>query len=137
VLRDGIGSGLVSITVKSPAEYCQTEDHGTVTGTVQTLSNCRCKPASQAQPPGAPPESGGCPTIVNAHKDIRHPSLGPVRIFLLWNASTDGLADGCIVAVAANGTVIRPIPVAAYADSPQQANFAFATRRLIRLATRS
>jgi Ca-activated chloride channel family protein len=102
------------------------ESGGTVTGTVRSIVLCRCKPKPPLSLPAAPPQSGSCPGMIKDHSDIDHPTLGPVRIFLLWNAPSDGPADGCIVGVAASGKVITPIPVSVYADSPYQKNFAFA-----------
>jgi len=67
-------------------------------------------PAARVVIPSEPPPNSGCDGTVTARHDIEHPTLGPMRIFLLLNDNTTTDA-GCVSAVTSSGTALPPIPV--------------------------
>ncbi|MDQ1247249.1 MAG: serine/threonine protein kinase, bacterial [Actinomycetota bacterium] len=71
--------------------------------------------------PTEPPPNSGCGGLIVAHHDFEHPTLGPMRIFLMDDPRELGPDAGCVSAVTAGGTVLPPIPV----DATSQ--FAFAS----------
>jgi hypothetical protein len=58
-----------------------------------------------------PPSNSGCAGTVTAHQDVRHNSLGVVRVFLLLDASARSRSQGCIAAVTSSGKVLPAIPI--------------------------
>jgi serine/threonine-protein kinase len=61
--------------------------------------------------PDVPPSNSGCEGTVTAHHDVKHNSLGVVRMFLFLNTSAQSDSEGCIAAVASSGKVLPAIPV--------------------------
>ena len=74
-------------------------------------------PSATAAPialPDLPPSNSGCQGTVTAQHDVKHKSLGVVRVFLLVNPWARYPSEkGCIAAVASSKTVLPAIPVAA------------------------
>ena len=61
--------------------------------------------------PDAPPPDAGCQGNITAHQDVRHPSLGAVRLFLLLTPAQQVSDHGCVVAVAHTGKAVIAIPL--------------------------
>lgn len=61
--------------------------------------------------PAYPPTNSGCQGTVTAHQDINHPTLGPVRIFLILKSEYGTGSRGCIAAITAAGAVLPAIPL--------------------------
>jgi hypothetical protein len=80
--------------------------------------------------PNSPPPDSNCPGSTLAHADIRHPRLGPVRIFLTASAPDPvvALSHGCVVAITGTGTGtnVASIPIVVAADTNNKPAFAFA-----------
>lgn len=65
---------------------------------------------SDASFPPSPPAAAGCDGKVLDHRDIRHPDLGPVRVYLVRRAPYP-LPAGCVAAVTGSGRALDPIEV--------------------------
>jgi hypothetical protein len=61
--------------------------------------------------PDAPPPDAGCQGEITAHRDISHPSLGTVRLFVMLTVTKQVSDHGCVVAVADTGKVVIAIPL--------------------------
>lgn len=66
--------------------------------------------ASAPSFPPSPPAAAGCAGEMLDHRDIRHPDLGPVRVFLVRRSGSDGPA-GCVAAVTGSGRALAPVEV--------------------------
>ncbi len=65
---------------------------------------------SDASFPPSPPAAAGCAGKMLDHRDIRHPDLGPVRVFLVQRPASDRPA-GCVAAVTGSGRALAPVEV--------------------------
>ncbi|WP_307856903.1 protein kinase domain-containing protein [Mycolicibacter acidiphilus] len=87
------------------------------TSATATLTPPVSMPPSSAQAaslPDNPSPNSGCPGTASAHRDLDHPYLGRMRVFLIPQTPSYGAAVGdgaCISAVTAAGSVLMPIPV--------------------------
>ncbi|MET9352614.1 hypothetical protein ABZY14_06260 [Streptomyces sp. NPDC006617] len=66
-------------------------------------------PSDASFPPG-PPAAAGCAGKTLDHRDIRHPELGPVRVFLVQRPASAPPA-GCVAAVTGSGRALAPVEV--------------------------
>ncbi|WP_432878861.1 hypothetical protein [Streptomyces sp. CA-251251] len=66
-------------------------------------------PTGASFPPSAP-SAAGCAGRTLAHRDIRHPDLGPVRVFLVRRPASEQPA-GCVTAVTQDGRALTPVEV--------------------------
>ncbi|MFB7052099.1 hypothetical protein ACFCXT_02960 [Streptomyces vinaceus] len=75
-------------------------------------------PARPAAPspvsfPSAPPDAAHCPGTVLDHRDISHPYLGPVRVFLIRRTGS-GAPTGCVTSVTGSGKALASVDVDIY-----------------------
>lgn len=67
--------------------------------------------SSSARLPDVPPPDAGCQGNTIAQRDISHPWLGTVRLFLVLRPSEEVSDHGCVVAVAGTGKALAAIPL--------------------------
>jgi hypothetical protein len=75
-------------------------------------------PTRSATPPPAsfpsgPPDAAHCPGTVLDHRDISHPDLGAVRVFLVRRTGS-GAASGCVASVTSKGRALASIDIDIY-----------------------
>ncbi|MEU0228716.1 hypothetical protein ABZ177_30835 [Streptomyces sp. NPDC006284] len=66
-------------------------------------------PTGASFPPSSPPDAG-CTGRTLDHRDIRHPDLGPVRVFLVRRPASEQPA-GCVTGVTHDGRTLAPAEV--------------------------
>lgn len=73
------------------------------------------RPTASAGPaasfPPSPPPAAGCAGKPLDHRDIQHPDLGPVRVFLVQRPVSVSRPTGCVAAVTGNGRALDPVEV--------------------------
>ncbi|MDN3026317.1 hypothetical protein [Streptomyces sp. S.PB5] len=86
------------------------------TGSTSTHQANGSTPSAAPSPvsfPSRPPDAAQCPGTILDHRDIKHPDLGAVRVFLIRRTDTDTLT-GCIASVTGSGRVLKSIGVEIY-----------------------
>ncbi|WP_405724666.1 hypothetical protein OG885_01450 [Streptomyces sp. NBC_00028] len=63
--------------------------------------------------PSSPPDAAQCRGTVLDHRDIKHPDLGTVRVFLVRRADSNPL-PGCVASVTGSGQVLKTLDVEVY-----------------------
>ncbi|MDQ8707156.1 hypothetical protein RCO28_32515 [Streptomyces sp. LHD-70] len=106
---------------------------GCTDGTDDTDGKGRSSSSAKETPspvsfPSSPPDSAKCPGKVLDHRDIKHPNLGPVRVFLVRRSGSQ-MPSGCIAAVTGRGHVLEPIGVDVYENELRFADPASDTTR--------
>ncbi|ANB09153.1 hypothetical protein SAM40697_5197 [Streptomyces ambofaciens] len=66
-------------------------------------------PTGASFPPN-PPAAAGCAGKTLDHRDIQHPDLGPVRVYLVRRPASEQPA-GCVTAVTGSGRALAPVEV--------------------------
>ncbi|MFJ8768801.1 hypothetical protein [Streptomyces clavifer] len=73
------------------------------------------KPTASARPaasfPPSPPAASGCTGRPLDQRDIQHPKLGPVRVFLVQRPASVSRPAGCVAAVTGSGRALAPVDV--------------------------
>ncbi|MGW1513618.1 hypothetical protein [Streptomyces sp. NPDC002394] len=78
-----------------------------------TNGSTRSATPSPASFPSVPPEAAHCPGTVLDHRDISHPDLGAVRVFLIRRTGS-GAPTGCVASVTGSGNALASIDVDIY-----------------------
>ncbi|MFJ9109910.1 hypothetical protein [Streptomyces sp. NPDC102283] len=77
--------------------------------------SARSGPTPSARPdasfPPSPPPASGCVGKPRDHRDIHHPDLGPVRVFLVQRTPSVSRPAGCVAAVTGSGRALDPVEV--------------------------
>ncbi|MCX4633460.1 hypothetical protein [Streptomyces sp. NBC_01443] len=79
-----------------------------------TNGSTRSAAPSPASFPSVPPEAAHCPGTVLDHRDISHPDLGAVRVFLIRRTTGSGAPTGCVASVTGSGNALASIDVDIY-----------------------
>ncbi|MFF9103206.1 hypothetical protein ACF1AU_21785 [Streptomyces rubrogriseus] len=86
-----------------------TDEGGTTRSGAAEGKSTASAPLDASFPP-SPPATAGCTGKMLDHRDIRHPDLGPVRVFLVRRPASDEPA-GCVAAVTGSGRALAPVEV--------------------------
>lgn len=88
--------------------------HGT-SGSIRSAASSPASfpPSPSASFPTSPPGAAKCSGTVLDHRDIKHPDLGAVRVFLVRRPDSR-ITTGCIAAVTGNGRTLASINVDIY-----------------------
>jgi len=79
-----------------------------------TAAPATAKATSVGSLPNIPPASAGCQGNVIDHRDVSHPDLGTVRVFLVVEAAA---GEGCVASVTGSGSPLPPIPIDTFPES--------------------
>ena len=125
--RDGdTSSSVSSSTISMPAPVPITST-SVATSTTNATSSTTNATTTNADPPvvlpSGPPPNSGCRGLIVAHHDLEHPTLGPMRIFLMDDPKK-GIDAGCVSAVTASGAALPPIQVDSIVNSISKFTFA-------------
>lgn len=88
---------------------CADEDGPARSGPAPGRSTASALP--DATFPPSPPPAAGCAGKKLDHRDIRHPDLGPVRVFLVQRPAAVSRPAGCVAAVTGSGRALTPVEV--------------------------
>jgi hypothetical protein len=81
-------------------------------GCDDTSGSTQAKPSPASFPP-SPPAAARCAGKVLDHRDIQHPDLGAVRVYLVRRSATDD-PTGCVAAVTGSGRTLASTDVDIY-----------------------
>lgn len=85
------------------------------TSTHSTSGSTHSAASSPASFPSTPPDTAKCSGTVFDHRDIKHPDLGAVRVFLVRRTDDSQSPSGCIASVTSSGHALATIDVDVHA----------------------